>query len=54
MKHTHFIFLKNVFMAVLGLRCCAGFFSSCSMQGLLSLRCSGFSLVASLVAEHGL
>ena len=41
-------------MAVLGLRGCAGFFSSCGTQGLLSLRCSGFSLVPSLVAEHGL
>ena len=45
------LFLKKMylFLAVLGLRCCAGFFSSCSEWGLLSgcgawaSHCRGFS-----------
>ena len=36
-----FIYL---FLAALGLRCCARAFSSCGKQGLLFLQCVGFSL----------
>ena len=47
-----FIYL---FLAVLGLRCCAQAFSSCGKRGLLFVAVRGlFSAVASLVAEHGL
>ena len=47
-----FIYL---FLAALGLRCCAWAFSSCGEQGLLSLAVCGLLIaVASLVAEHGL
>ena len=47
-----FIYL---FMAVLGLCCCAWAFSSCGKQGLLFVAVHGFLIsVASLVAEHGL
>ena len=47
-----FIYL---FLAVLGLRCCAWAFSSCSEQGLLFVAVRGLLIaVASLVAEHGL
>ena len=42
------IFKIYLFMAPLGLSCCARAFSSCSERGLL------FVAVASLVAEHGL
>ena len=49
------IFLFIHFLAVLGLRCCARAFSSCSEQGLLFLVVRGLLIaVASLVAEHGL
>ena len=44
-KKKLFIYL---FLAALGLRCCAWAFSSCGERGLL------FIAVASLVAEHGL
>ena len=51
------IFLINLFylfLAVLGLRCCARAFSSCGEQGLLFLVVRGFLIaVASLVVEHG-
>ena len=44
-----------VFLAVLGLCCCAGAFSSCSEQGLLFVEVYGLLIaVASLVAQHGL
>ena len=44
-----------VCMAVLGLRCYAWTFSSCSERGLLFVVVSGLLIVvASLVAEHGL
>ena len=33
-----------LFMAALGLRCCVQAFFSCVEQGLLLLRCAGFSL----------
>ena len=54
--HTFHLFLKFIFlfMAVLGLRCHAGFFSSCSKQGLLCAVLRLLIVVASLVAEHGL
>ena len=42
-------------LAVLGLRCCAGIFSSCGERGLLFIAVRGLLIVvASLVAEHGL
>ena len=56
-------FLKNkfiylfvyLFMAVLGLCCCAWAFSSCGERGLLFIAVRGLLIVvASLVAEHGL
>ena len=44
-----------LFMAVLGLHCCAQAFSSCGEQGLLFVAVRGLLIaVASLVAEHGL
>ena len=44
-----------VFLAVLGLRCCAQAFSSCSERGLLFVAVHGLLIVlASLVVEHGL
>ena len=47
-----FIYL---FMAALGLRCCAWVFSSCGEWGLLFIAVRGLLIaVASLVAEHGL
>ena len=47
-----FIYL---FLAVLGLRCCARAFSGCSEQGLLFVTLRGLlTAVASLVTEHGL
>ena len=48
----YFIYL---FLAVLGLRCCAWAFSSCGEQGLLFVEVRGLLIaVASLVAECGL
>ena len=47
-----FIYL---FLAALGLRCCAWAFSSCGERGLLFVLVRGLLIVvASLVAEHGL
>ena len=52
----NFIYL---FLAVLDLRCCAGFFSSCSKQGLLSScgvrasHCSDFSCAAQVPGRRG-
>ena len=44
-----------LFLAVLGLRCCAQAFSSCSERGLLFIVVCGLLIfVASLVGEHGL
>ena len=49
---VRFIYL---FLAVLGLLCCAWSFSSCGEQGLLFVAVRGLLIVvASLVAEHGL
>ena len=45
----------NLFLAALGLRCCARAFSSCGKQGLLLAAVCGLLIaVASLAAEHGL
>ena len=42
-------------MSALGLRCCAGAFSSCGERGLLFVAVRGLLIVvASFVAEHGL
>ena len=47
-----FIYL---FLAALGLHCCARAFSSCGERGLLFVAVCGLLIaVASLVAEHGL
>ena len=49
----------NVFMAVLGLRCCVKAFSSCGEQGLLSgcgapaSHRGGFSCCRAQALEHG-
>ena len=49
------IYLFYLFLAALGLRCCAGAFSSGGEQGLLFVAVRGLlSAVASPVAEHGL
>ena len=50
------IFLNiNLFLAVLGLCCCAWVFSSCGKRGLLFVVTRGLlTAVSSLVAEHGL
>ena len=50
-----FIYLYFLFLAALGLRCCAQAFSSCSEQELLFVALHGLLIaVASLVAEHRL
>ena len=54
-----FIFYKFIFiylfLAALGLRCCAWAFSSCGERGLLFIAVRGLlSAVGSLVVEHGL
>ena len=52
-----FFFLRtfNLFLAALGLRCCARAFISCGERGLLFVAERGLLIVvASLVAEHGL
>ena len=52
LKFIYFIYL---FLAVLGLRCCAWAFSSCGERVLLFVAVRGILIaVASLVAEHGL
>ena len=49
------IYLSILFLAALGLRCCAWAFSSCSERGLLFVVVRGLLIaVVSLVAEHGL
>ena len=49
------ISLFYLFLAVLGLRCCPGTFSSCGEWGLLFVVVHGLLIgVASLVAEHRL
>ena len=50
-----YFYLFILFLAALGLRCCAQAFSSCSEQGLLFVAVRGLLImVASLVAEHQL
>ena len=50
----YFIFIY-IFLAVLGLLCCARVFSSCSEWGLLFVEVRGLLIaVASLAAEHRL
>ena len=50
-----YIYFLNLFLAVLGLRCCARAFSSCGEWGLLFIAVRGLLIaVASLVAEHRL
>ena len=50
-----FILKKYLFMAALGLRCCAQAFSSCGRQRLLFTVVHALLItVASLVAKHGL
>ena len=60
-RQLFFLFLKKfylfiyLFLAALGLRCCARAFSSCGKWGLLFVAVHGLLIaVASLVAEHGL
>ena len=51
-KINLFIYL---FLAALGLRCCARAFCSCGERGLLLVAVCGFLIaVVSLVVEHGL
>ena len=48
-------YLIYLFLAALGLHCCAWAFSSCGERGLLFVVVRGLLIaVASLVAEHGL
>ena len=50
-----YLFFIIIILAVLGLRCCARAFSSCSERGLLLAVVRGLLIVvASLVVEHGL
>ena len=50
-----FLNFMYLFLAALGLRCCARAFSSCGERGLLFIVVCGFLIaLASLVAEHGL
>ena len=50
-----FIFFIYLFLAALGLHCCAQTFSSCSKPGLLFVAVRGLLIVvASLVVEHGI
>ena len=49
------IYLFYLFLAALGLRCCAWAFSSCGEWGLLFIVLRGLLIeVASFIAEHGL
>ena len=49
------LFFIYLFLAALGLRCCARAFSSCGKWGLLLVAVCGLLIaVASLVAEYGL
>ena len=54
-KTVIIIFKNYLFLAALGLRCCAQVFSSCGEWGLLLVVVRGLLIaVASLVAENGL
>ena len=53
--YINLFYFIYVFLAALGLCCCAWAFSSCSKWGLLFIAVRGLLIaVASLVAEHGL
>ena len=59
MGHLEILFFSHkfiyLFLAALGLHCCAWAFSSCGERGLLFVVVHGLLIVvASLVAEHGL
>ena len=59
LKYVFLFFLSFIFfylfLAALGLRCCAQAFSSCRERGLLFIAVHGLLIaVASLVVEHGL
>ena len=55
LKYIYFFIFIYLFLAALGLRCCAWAFSSCSERGLLFAVVRGLLIaVACLVAEHGL
>ena len=55
LERNFLCFFCFLFLAVLGLRCCARAFSSCGKRGLLFVAvCRLLIAVASLVAEHGL
>ena len=48
------IYLIYLFLAALGLRCCARDFSSCGKRGLLFVAVHGLLIaVASLAVKHG-
>ena len=50
-----YLFYLFLFLAVLGFRCCARAFSSCSKQGLCFVAVRGLLIAgASLIAERGL
>ena len=49
---TSFCFVKKLFLAVLGLRCCTQAFFSCSERGTLVAMHGLLVVVVSLVAEH--
>ena len=50
-----FIYFIYLFLAVLGLRCCARAFSSCGEPGLLFVAVHGLLIaVASLIVKHRL
>ena len=50
-----YLFAYFLFLAALGLRCCAWASSSCGERGLLLFAVRGLLIaVASLVVEHGL
>ena len=54
-KNKFIYFIYYLFLAVLGLRCCARAFSSCGERGLLFVAVHGLLIaVASLVMEHRL
>ena len=55
LQRYNLILFIYLFLAALGLRCCARAFSSCGEWGLLFVVVRGLlTAVASLVAEHGL
>ena len=49
-----FIYLFYLFLAALGLCCCARAFSSCGMRGLLFVAVCGLLIAVAYLVEHGL